>query len=81
MFDARQGWALSMDDQATISGIVRTTDGGRTWSKHGGFKGLQSVSFASIRSGVAQDSNSCSLQLSTQDGGQSWSSYHYSITA
>ncbi len=75
--DINHGWII--DGAATTP--YMTSDGGHTWSKHGGFKGLQSVSFASSRLGWAQDNNSCSLQLSTQDGGQSWNAYRYTITA
>lgn len=75
--DASHGWIID----GTTTTLYMTSDGGHTWSKHSGFQGLQSVNFASIRQGWAQDSNSCSLLLSTQDGGQSWNPYSYAITA
>jgi len=75
--DAHHGWIID----GYASTLYLTSDGGQHWSKHAGFNGLQAVSFASTRLGWAEDNNSCSLLLSTTNGGQSWSAYHYTITS
>ena len=74
--DADHGWIID----GSYATLYRTSDGGRHWNKHAGFNGLQVVNFASPQLGWAEDGNSCSLLLSTTDGGQTWSSYHYTIS-
>jgi photosystem II stability/assembly factor-like uncharacterized protein len=75
--DTDYGWIID----GSYSTLYRTSDGGRHWSKHASFNGLQAVSFASSQLGWAEDSNSCSLLLTTADGGQTWNSYHYMIVS
>lgn len=75
--DADHGWIID----GFYSTLYKTSDGGQHWSKRAGFNGLQAVSFASSQLGWAEDSNSCSLLLSTTNGGQNWSSYHYTMVA
>ncbi len=78
MFDARQGWALSLDDQAEISGIVRTTDGGQNWQDMTppGLQ-LRAPRAAFVSPSVAwvvlpQNDNTTTQIIATTDGGLTW---------
>jgi photosystem II stability/assembly factor-like uncharacterized protein len=70
--DASTGWAVGVDEDAVISAVVRTTDGGATWRKLVEIGGdlLRDVDFVDANTGwVAGDDG---IIYRTDDGGETW---------
>ena len=73
MFDVNNGWAWAsiINDKSSQYHLLRTTDGGRTWSD------LSPQAFPYVRSGYFLDAQTAWLSTSdslihTTDGGKSW---------
>jgi photosystem II stability/assembly factor-like uncharacterized protein len=86
--DSTRGWMIVEDHTRNQSFLLKTADGGRTWSECKAPNGIIRLNFLSARIGWAlkttirsASSNPAFYLVGTSDGGNSWTSSGYTIDA